>query len=103
MRAAFSECQGPSDTQEHRGRGQASRQFAGGGGGIIEESIRVWYAHAKARATLLKARSGLNSTMACVAGATPAPAGGEGGGPAGSPRLTCKQGEQEHKGMTAHQ
>ena len=25
---------------------------------VIEESIRVWYAHAKARATLLKARLG---------------------------------------------
>ena len=32
----------------------------------IEESIRVWYAHAKARATLLKAHLGLNSTMAWV-------------------------------------
>ena len=31
---------------------------------VIEESIRVWYAHAKARATLLKARPG--STMAWV-------------------------------------
>ena len=31
---------------------------------IIEESIRVWYAHAKVRATLLKARLGPNSTMA---------------------------------------
>ena len=33
---------------------------------IIEESIRVWYSHAKARATLLKARLGLGSTMAWV-------------------------------------
>ena len=33
---------------------------------IIEESIRVWYAHAKARATLLKARLGPNSTMVWV-------------------------------------
>ena len=31
---------------------------------VIEQSIRVWYAHAKARATLLKARPGLGSTMA---------------------------------------
>ena len=31
---------------------------------VIEESIRVWYAHAKARATLLKARLGPGSTMA---------------------------------------
>ena len=30
----------------------------------IEESIRVWYAHAKACATLLKARLGPGSTMA---------------------------------------
>ena len=30
---------------------------------VIEESIRVWYAHAKARATLLKARLGPGSTM----------------------------------------
>ena len=33
---------------------------------VIEESIRVWYAHAKARATLLKARLGRGSTMAWV-------------------------------------
>ena len=33
---------------------------------VIEESIRVLYAHAKARATLLKARLGPNSTMAWV-------------------------------------
>ena len=32
----------------------------------IEESIRVWYAHTKARATLLKARSSPSSTMAWV-------------------------------------
>ena len=31
---------------------------------VIEESIRVWYAHAKTRATLLKARLGPGSTMA---------------------------------------
>ena len=31
---------------------------------VVEESIRVWYAHAKARATLLKARLGPGSTMA---------------------------------------
>ena len=31
---------------------------------VVEESIRVWYAHAKARATLLKARLGPSSTMA---------------------------------------
>ena len=31
---------------------------------VVEESIRVWYAHAKARATLLKACLGLGSTMA---------------------------------------
>ena len=31
---------------------------------VVEGSIRVWYAHAKARATLLKARLGLGSTMA---------------------------------------
>ena len=33
---------------------------------VIEESIRVWYAHAKARAMLLKARLGPNSSMAWV-------------------------------------
>ena len=33
---------------------------------VIEESIRVQYAHAKARTTLLKARLGPNSTMAWV-------------------------------------
>ena len=33
---------------------------------VIEESIRVWHAHAKVRATLLKARLGPNSTMAWV-------------------------------------
>ena len=33
---------------------------------IIEESIRVWYAHAKVRATLLKARVGPSSTMVWV-------------------------------------
>ena len=33
---------------------------------VIEESIRVWYTHAKARATLLKARLGPSSTMAWV-------------------------------------
>ena len=33
---------------------------------VIEESIKVWYAHAKARATLLKARLGPSSTMAWV-------------------------------------
>ena len=33
---------------------------------VIEGSIRVCYARAKARATLLKARLGLNSTMAWV-------------------------------------
>ena len=33
---------------------------------VIEESITVWYAHAKARATLLKARLGPGSTMAWV-------------------------------------
>ena len=33
---------------------------------VIEESSRVRYAHAKARATLLKARLGLGSTMAWV-------------------------------------
>ena len=33
---------------------------------IIEESIRVWYAHAKARATLQKARLGPSSMMAWV-------------------------------------
>ena len=31
---------------------------------VIEESIRVWYANAKARATLLKAHLGPGSTMA---------------------------------------
>ena len=31
---------------------------------VIEESIWVWYAHAKARATLLKARLGPRSTIA---------------------------------------
>ena len=31
---------------------------------IIEESMRFWYAHAKARATLLKARRRTGSTMA---------------------------------------
>ena len=30
---------------------------------VVEESISVWYAHAKARATLLKARLGPGSTM----------------------------------------
>ena len=33
---------------------------------VIEESIRVLYAHAKARATLLKARLGPGSTIAWV-------------------------------------
>ena len=33
---------------------------------VIEESIRVWYAHAKARATLLRACLGPSSTMAWV-------------------------------------
>ena len=33
---------------------------------LIEECIRVWYAHAKARATLLKARLGPSNTMAWV-------------------------------------
>ena len=33
---------------------------------VIEESIRVWYAQAKARATLLKARLGPGITMAWV-------------------------------------
>ena len=33
---------------------------------IIEESIRVWYTHTKAGATLLKARLGPRSTMAWV-------------------------------------
>ena len=33
---------------------------------VIKESIRVWYAHAKARATLLKARLGPKSTVAWV-------------------------------------
>ena len=33
---------------------------------VIEESIRIWCAHAKARATLLKARLGPNSSMAWV-------------------------------------
>ena len=31
---------------------------------VVEESIRIWYAHAKARATLLKARQGPGSMMA---------------------------------------
>ena len=35
-------------------------------GHVIGESIRVWYAHAKARTTLLKARLGPNSTMPWV-------------------------------------
>ena len=33
---------------------------------IIQESIRVWYTHAKARATLPKAQLGPNSSMAWV-------------------------------------
>ena len=33
---------------------------------VVEGSTRVWYARAKARATLLKARLGPNSTMAWV-------------------------------------
>ena len=33
---------------------------------VIEESIRVWYAHAKARATWVKARLGPGNTMAWV-------------------------------------
>ena len=33
---------------------------------VIWESIRVWYAYAKAPATLLKARLGPNRTMAWV-------------------------------------
>ena len=33
---------------------------------VIEESIRVWCAHATVHATLLKARLGPNSTMAWV-------------------------------------
>ena len=31
---------------------------------VLEESVRVWYAHAKACATLLEARLGPGSTMA---------------------------------------
>ena len=31
---------------------------------VIEQSIRVWYAYAKSRAALLKARLGLGSTLA---------------------------------------
>ena len=31
---------------------------------VVEESIRVWYAHVKARTTLLKAGLGRGSTMA---------------------------------------
>ena len=31
---------------------------------VVEDSIGVWYAHAKARAMLLKARLGPGSTMA---------------------------------------
>ena len=33
---------------------------------VIEQFIRVWYRHAKAQATLLKARLGPSSTMAWV-------------------------------------
>ena len=33
---------------------------------VFQESIRVWYAHAKARATWLKTRLGPRSTMAWV-------------------------------------
>ena len=33
---------------------------------VIEESIKVWYAHAKVRAMLPKARLGPSSTMAWV-------------------------------------
>ena len=33
---------------------------------VIEESITVWYAHAKTRATLLKARLGPDNTIAWV-------------------------------------
>ena len=39
------------------------RQFIGH---VIKDPIRVWYDHVKARATLLKARLGLGSTMPWV-------------------------------------
>ena len=55
---------------------------------VIEESIRVRYAHAKARATLLKARLPEQHNGMGVAGATRAP-GGTRGNPAGAPRLTA--------------
>ena len=54
MQRAHMECSGP-----HTLGTEFIRNF-------IEESIRVWYAHAKARATLLKARLGPSSTMAWV-------------------------------------
>ena len=56
---------------------------------VIEESIRVWYAHAKARATLLKARLGRQHDGVGVARATPAPAGGERGSTAGTSGMTA--------------
>ena len=40
---------------------------------VVEESIRVWYAHAKARATLLKARLAPAPTSGARRGATGAP------------------------------
>ena len=54
MQQAHVECSGP-----HTLGTEFLRQ-------IIEDSIRVWCAHTKARATLLKARLGTNSTMAWV-------------------------------------
>ena len=54
MQRAYMECSGPHTL------GTVFLRHA------IEESIRVWYTHAKARAPLLKARRGPNSTMAWV-------------------------------------
>ena len=56
---------------------------------VVEESIRIWYAHAKVRATLLKARLGPGSTMAGRSGATPAPASRKGRGAARAPGISA--------------
>ena len=55
---------------------------------VNEESIRVWYAHAKACATWLKARLGQQNGVG-VAGATLAPAGGDRGSKAGTSGMTA--------------
>ena len=54
-------CSGPPGVLECTGPHALGTEFIRH---VIEESIRVWYAHAKACATLLKARLGPGSTMA---------------------------------------